>query len=73
MQDDGGKYHTAGQGGQPSDVADLLAEAGIKLPSYAPGQHNTTCPRCSAKRSKVHQRTKCLGVKIDADWRVLAL
>jgi hypothetical protein len=72
MQDDGGKYHTGGQSGQPGDVVALLAAAGIKLASYAPGQHNTTCPRCSHKRTKAHQGTKCLGVKIDADgacWR----
>jgi AAA domain-containing protein/IclR-like helix-turn-helix domain-containing protein len=53
-------------------VTDLLAAAGIKLAAYTPGQHSTICPKCSAKRTKAHQGTKCLGVKIDADgvcWR----
>jgi hypothetical protein len=54
------------------NVADLLAQHGIKLGAYAPGQYHTTCPRCSARRSRAHQNTKCLGVKIDekgACWR----
>jgi hypothetical protein len=45
---------------------ELLETNGIRLKSYAPGQYSTTCPRCSAKRSKAHQRTPCLSVKIDA-------
>src|SRR5436189_6384925 len=51
---------------------ELLDDAGIRLGSYAPGQHSATCPQCSAKRSKAHQKTKCLGVLIDdrgATWR----
>src|SRR5262249_54103199 len=38
---------------------------GIKLNNYAPGQHSTTCPRCTAKRSKANQTTPCLSIKID--------
>src|SRR5262249_28881351 len=45
---------------------ELLEGNGIQLKSYAPGNHSRTCPRCSAKRSKMHQKTECLSVKIDA-------
>jgi len=45
---------------------ELLEDNGIQLKSYAPGNHSRTCPRCSAKRSKMHQKTECLSVKIDA-------
>jgi hypothetical protein len=51
---------------------ELLERHGIKLASYAEGKHNTTCPKCSAKRSRANQKTKCLGVLIDekgACWR----
>jgi hypothetical protein len=44
---------------------ELLEANGIKLASYAEGKHTTTCPNCSAKRSRAHQQTKCLGVLID--------
>lgn len=53
-------------------VQDILSQNGIKLPSTALGEHSTTCPKCSAKRQRHHQTTKCLGVKIDARgvcWR----
>src|SRR5262249_18047704 len=45
---------------------ELLENNGIQLKSYAPGDYSSTCPGCSAKRSKVHQKTECLSVKIDA-------
>jgi Virulence-associated protein E len=45
---------------------ELLETNGIQLKSYAPGNYSHTCPECSAKRSKVHQKTECLSVKIDA-------
>src|SRR5262249_32182129 len=54
------------------NVADLLAQHGLKLSAYPPRQYAVTCPRCSARRSRAHQNTKCLGVKIDekgACWR----
>jgi hypothetical protein len=45
---------------------DLLAKNGISLESTAPGQYQTTCPRCSAQRSTAgHRRAKVLSVKID--------
>ena len=50
---------------------ELLNANHIQLKSYAPGEHSTICPECSAKRSKAHQRTPCLSVKIDgqgATW-----
>ena len=45
---------------------DLLTKYNINLASIAPGRYYTTCPQCSAKRSKAHQRNKVLGVTIDA-------
>ena len=51
---------------------ELLNANGIRLDSYKLGKHYATCPKCSAKRSKEHQKTKCLGIKIDAKgacWR----
>jgi putative DNA primase/helicase len=50
---------------------ELLNANGITLDSYEPGQHCATCPECSAKRTKSHQKTKCLGVKIEANERVV--
>ena len=49
----------------------ILHAHGIRLRTYRPGQSDPTCPKCSAKRSKAHQRTKCLGVKIEANGRVI--
>jgi hypothetical protein len=46
------------------DVTELLAKHGIKLKSYAPGQHSTTCPTCSA-RDNGYREKKCLSVKIN--------
>jgi putative DNA primase/helicase len=52
-------------------VAELLAKYGIKLESTAPGRYETTCPRCSAKRStKEHRAAKVLGITIEADDKV---
>lgn len=48
-------------------AADILRENSIKLPRDAPGRYYTTCPRCSAKRSKAHQQQKVLGVTVDHD------
>jgi hypothetical protein len=45
--------------------ADLLRQNGINLPSYAPGQYDTTCPRCSHDRRK--SKLECLSVLIDGD------
>jgi hypothetical protein len=49
---------------------ELLAANGIELKNTAPGRYYTTCPQCSAKRSKAHQAVKVLGVTIEADGRV---
>jgi hypothetical protein len=49
---------------------ELLNANSITLDDYGVGQHETTCPQCSAKRKK--SSDKCLGVKIDekgACWR----
>jgi RecA-family ATPase len=48
-------------------VEDLLAANNINLPSAASGRYYVTCPRCSAKRSRAHQKLKCLGVNINGD------
>jgi RecA-family ATPase len=51
---------------------ELLETNGIKLKGYWPGKYAAICPKCSASRSHAHQRTPCLGVKIDdqgATWR----
>jgi hypothetical protein len=45
--------------------ADILAGLGIKLNSYANGEHTSTCPACSATRKK--KKIRCLSVMIDAD------
>jgi len=53
------------------EAENILHAHGIKLRTYWPGQYYTTCPQCSAKRSKKHRQTKCLGVKIEANGRVI--
>jgi hypothetical protein len=45
---------------------ELLERSGIKLKSYAPGQHSTTCKVCSHKHKLTNQTKECLSVKIDA-------
>ena len=53
------------------EAENILHAHGIKLSIQGAGQYYSTCPQCSAKRSKAHQRTKCLGVKIEANGRVI--
>jgi hypothetical protein len=48
----------------------LLRANNIALPDTTAGRHYTTCPQCSAKRSKAHQKSKCLSVTIEASGRV---
>jgi hypothetical protein len=48
-------------------IDELLQVNRIRLKSAAPGRHYTTCPQCSAKRSKAHQGLKVLGVTIDTN------
>jgi putative DNA primase/helicase len=45
-------------------VAEIFKKHGIVGPT-APGQHATTCPRCSADRKPAHQKLTCLSIKID--------
>jgi hypothetical protein len=50
---------------------ELLNAAGIHLKSYAPGNHTSICPNCSANRKPQHRKLECVGVKIDdrgATW-----
>ena len=51
-------------------AAEVLEKHGIKLDGTAPGRHYTTCPKCSATRSRAHQGNKVLGVTIEADGSV---
>lgn len=50
-----------------TSLAEALANHGIRLKSYAVGDHYTTCPGCSAGRKGPHQKLPCLGVKIDGE------
>jgi Protein of unknown function (DUF3631) len=52
------------------NAEELLANNGIKLDSTAPGRYYTTCPKCSATRSRAHQGSKVLGVTIGDDGSV---
>src|SRR5262245_23629458 len=47
------------------DLAGSLAQHGIKLPNYTPGDYPVTCPRCSPDRKK--KGATCLTVTVDAD------
>ena len=49
-----------------TDLAQKLADQGIRLQNYAAGEHTATCPKCSAQRKKPNQRKPCLSVKVDA-------
>ena len=48
-----------------STAADILREFGLRPRSTAPGRYYTTCPQCSAKRTRSHQNNKVLGITID--------
>jgi hypothetical protein len=48
-------------------VEQLLARYNITLSSSAPGRYYTTCPKCSANRSRVHRSSKVLGVTVEND------
>ena len=49
------QFESPHQGGDSMTPQDLLAKHNIHLASTAPGRYYTTCPQCSAKRSKAHQ------------------
>jgi hypothetical protein len=44
---------------------DILATNNLHPSSIKPGRYYTTCPRCSAERSREHQWLKVLGITID--------
>jgi hypothetical protein len=46
---------------------ELLGAHGILYESTPSGRYYTTCPQCSDKRSKAHQKAKVLGVTIEGD------
>jgi hypothetical protein len=49
----------------------LLLNHGVRLKSYAPGRHYTTCPKCSRDRkTAAHRNDPVLGVTIEADEKV---
>jgi hypothetical protein len=52
------------------NVEKLLTKNSIRLESYAPGRHYTTCPKCSHTRSGPHQKIKVLGITIGDDGSV---
>ena len=48
------------------NTADTILERfGLRPPSAAPGRYYTTCPKCSAVRTRAHQKAECLGITID--------
>ena len=58
--------------GQPfkldRSISEQLLEHGIRLRSYAAGDHRSTCPKCSAQRK--NKKDECLSVTIDGDSAV---
>jgi hypothetical protein len=45
-------------------ISEILRENRIVTKSAAVGRYYTTCPQCSSKRKKAHQKLQCLGVTI---------
>lgn len=45
-------------------ASEILREKRIVTKSTASGRYYTTCPQCSSKRKKAHQKLPCLGVTI---------
>ena len=48
-------------------ATDILREYGLSAPPSGKDRHYTTCPKCSAGRSRAHQRAECLGITVDAE------
>jgi hypothetical protein len=46
-------------------VDTILQRFGLRPPCSAPGRYYTTCPKCSAARTRAHQKSECLGITID--------
>jgi hypothetical protein len=44
----------------------LLSRHGIRLQSYAPGNHGAVCPECSHLRQPAHRKLECLIVLINS-------
>jgi hypothetical protein len=45
-------------------VSEILQEFGISLPPLGKNRYYAICPKCSATRSRAHQKAECLGVTI---------
>jgi hypothetical protein len=45
-------------------ASDILREHGLSAPPSGCDRYYSTCPKCSAGRTRAHQNTKCLGVSI---------
>ena len=50
-----------------SDIAILLRDEGWDLPTYAIGEYECLCPKCSHLRKPQHQKSKCAKVWIESD------
>ena len=46
-------------------AAEILREYGLPPPPNGEDRYYTTCPKCSATRSRAHQKAECLGITID--------
>jgi Family of unknown function (DUF5906) len=57
------EYGAGSPSSQRASIEKLLRDHEIDLPSIAPGEYTTTCPRCSHTREK--SNAKCLSIKID--------
>lgn len=55
----------------PYEPQQLLFAHGIKLTINKPGQYYSTCPECSSKRKKEHQKLKVLGILLKRDGGVI--
>jgi hypothetical protein len=53
--------------GGAKTAADILREHRVVTKLLAPGRYYSTCPQCSHKRRKAHQRLECLGVTIGVE------
>jgi putative DNA primase/helicase len=48
-------------------AAEILREFGLPPPPNGADRFYTTCPKCSATRSKEHQKSECLGISVEND------
>jgi hypothetical protein len=57
-------------------AAEILRKYDLRPASAQPGRYYMTCPKCSASRSRAHQRSPCLGIdhrRQGRAFRLLAL